>query len=52
MNIPKKLVFWFGIAGAALVAGMQSFIEQKRDEKIEDMERRIHELENGEEEAE
>ena len=52
MGIPKKLVFWVGVAGAALVAAMQSFNEQKRDEHIEDMERRISELENKEEEAE
>ena len=52
IGIPKKLVFWVGVAGAAIAAAMQSFNEQKRDEHIEDMERRISELENKEEEAE
>lgn len=52
MGIPKQLVFWAGVAGAAIAAAMQNFNEQKRDEHIEDMERRISELENKEEEAE
>lgn len=46
MNVPnKKFMFWVGIAGAAVSAAMQCFNDQKRDEHILEMERRISELE-------
>lgn len=45
----KKLIKWLPVVAAGLIASYQAVTEQKEQERIDDMESRIAELERKEE---